>query len=52
MRYAKNNLDLDPHWHTCKRCDMDGEFTPNADGLCPDCAAEVAKERQEAEDGE
>lgn len=39
MQYARDNLDLDPHWHLCEGCDRDGAFTPDADGLCPECAA-------------
>ena len=38
MQYARDNLDLDPHWNYCPHCDAEGPFKP-VDGLCPECAA-------------
>lgn len=49
MQYARDNYDLDPHWHLCAGCDRDGDFVPDADGLCPECAARKAA--QQAEEG-
>lgn len=51
MMYARDNLDLDPGWKTCKGCDMEFDrsvwFT---NGLCPECARE--KELAEAAEEE
>lgn len=43
MRYARDNLDLDPGYKYCNACDCDFEPTVKfVNGLCPECAKKKA----------